>query len=211
MSSDSTFTVPIDEKKTKNKSGRPTVTFADDFDPRGLGGSDTTAPSTLLGGNGSPRIRSIATSGRRSLSEDAGANGAFSDDDETPRVTKRLANSTSVLSAPSRAAQSPPYPWHPTGVLYRFTILATVAFILLAGYFSDETIGATNSELRTLSIYDFNIAGRRYNYFSEAVDRFVFYRAQMLYSSVDIGKQTCLPCFKLNLLTPICCPKLRFC
>jgi MFS family permease len=148
MASHNILSNPAEEPKTRTKAGRPNVSFADDFDPRGLDGGDSGSPALVLGGSGGPRSRSMASPARRSSLTEGGSNSSFNDDEDLSKSVRRSTGTFGSASAPSRAALNPPHAWHPAGVLFRFTVLSTVAFILLAGYFSDETIGATNSELR---------------------------------------------------------------
>lgn len=104
---------------------------------------DDTVPSIL---NGAPNGIGDSAMNRRSHSSEPSVS---LDDDESPRASRRSTGSWGPVSnAPSRPI-NPPSVWHPAGTLFRFSILSTVAFILTTGYFSDETIGATNTELRT--------------------------------------------------------------
>jgi hypothetical protein len=138
-----------DEIPIRSTKIRPTVTFADDFDPRGLGSHDDAHRSTYSDTNDITNARSNLSPTRRNSSNEGGSHSSLLDDEDPSRAARRTTGSFGPVSGATRAALSPPYPFHPTGWLFRFTILGTVAYILLAGYFSDETIGATNSELST--------------------------------------------------------------
>lgn len=138
-----------DDDKSRGTVQRTTVTFADNFDPRARDNSDSPTLGPRASINDSSRARSSASTSRRVSSGDAGTNSGSADDDDASRAARRTTGSFGPSVPTSRGAINPPFMWHPTGILYRFTILALVAFILLVGYFADETIGATTSELRT--------------------------------------------------------------
>lgn len=143
MSGKPSILVHHDDSKPRQTIGRHTVSFSDDFDPRAPDSGDNSRHS--IRGDSPPRLvdeSSGASSRRNATSEPP----VLLDDDDAPRLTRR---NTLSLPTSSRAPTSPPSAWHPAGTVYRFIILSTVAFILTTGYFSDETIGATNSELRT--------------------------------------------------------------
>lgn len=143
--------VPHDDSKPRQTISRHTVTFSDDFNPRAPDAFDNTVPSILDGApNGLSDPINSTLSRRNSSTEPS----VVLDDDESPRITRRNTGSYGPTYSASKIAVNPPSVWHPAGVVYRFVILSCVAFILATGYFSDETIGATNSALRT---YDFRI------------------------------------------------------
>lgn len=134
------------EEKGRQTSSRHTVTFADDFDPRSASINDVPRHSQRSDSPPDLVDRTSSIPSRRSSNYEP---PVLLDDDELPRLTKR---NGLPLTAGSRSALAPPSTWHPAGTVYRFIVLSTVAFILTTGYFSDETIGATNSELRTYQI-----------------------------------------------------------
>lgn len=136
-----------DDSKPRQTIGRHTVSFADEFNPRVSDTMDDTVPSIL---KGSPNGIGDSTMNRRSHSSEP---SVLLEDDESPRVSRRSTGSWGPMSGQSGRPINPPSVWHPAGTVYRFLILSTVAFILTTGYFSDETIGATNTELRTYQMY----------------------------------------------------------
>jgi len=128
---------------------RPTVTFADEFDPRGLDARDNGAQSPIVLGSEGVRSRTASIPSRKTVLDEASSFAGLLDDNDGSKSPRRSISTFGPVSMGTRGAIPPPFGWHPSGVFYRFTILGLVAFILLAGYFSDETIGATNSELST--------------------------------------------------------------
>jgi len=138
-----------DEQVLAQPRARPTVSFADHFDPRGSDSRDKDTASPIVQGNEGVRSRTSSIPNRKSGLDETSSLSDMLDDDDVSKSPHRSPATYVPASMSSRAAVQPPFGWHPSGVFYRFTILALVAFILLVGYFSDETIGATTSELRT--------------------------------------------------------------